>query len=272
MKIFPYINGVGFKEISNFIIDTDNSNVNLNDIADKDIVWCKTEFVELLFTYIAKTSKKIILITHCSDHEINEIMFKSKPINVIKWFAQNVNFQHPDLIPLPIGLENHYGPHKGSYINTDFLINQNFIDTSVINKIISPIYCNFTFTNTNRIATLNILKTKKIAHVSNPKPFSEYCEEMKKFLFVASPRGNGIDCHRTWEALYFGCIPIVEKHFMYDSYKDLPILQIDDWNNFNIADYKHIVDEYKEKKIFKNSYMLDKQYFFNKILSERETL
>jgi hypothetical protein len=59
---------------------------------------------------------------------------------------------------------------------------------------------------------------------------------------------------------------------MYDSYKDLPILQIDDWNNFNIADYKHIVDEYKEKKIFKNSYMLDKQYFFNKILSERETL
>jgi hypothetical protein len=67
-------------------------------------------------------------------------------------------------------------------------------------------------------------------------------------------------------------VPIVEKHFMYDSYKELPILQIDRWEDFNLKDYKHIILEYKEEKLFKNTYMLDKQYFFDKILSERETL
>jgi hypothetical protein len=28
--------------------------------------------------------------------------------------------------------------------------------------------------------------------------------------YVASPRGNGIDCHRFWEAQYLGVIPVVE--------------------------------------------------------------
>ena len=32
-----------------------------------------------------------------------------------------------------------------------------------------------------------------------------------QFAFVASPPGNGFDCHRTWEALILGCIVIVQN-------------------------------------------------------------
>lgn len=32
--------------------------------------------------------------------------------------------------------------------------------------------------------------------------------------YVASPRGNGLDCHRFWESLYLGAIPIVEHSFL----------------------------------------------------------
>lgn len=32
---------------------------------------------------------------------------------------------------------------------------------------------------------------------------------MSGYQFVASPMGNGYDCHRTWEALALGCVPIV---------------------------------------------------------------
>ena len=53
---------------------------------------------------------------------------------------------------------------------------------------------------------------------------------MSNYEFVASPRGNGIDCHRTWEALLVGSFPIVERHFMYDTYPTLPIIQIDSWD------------------------------------------
>ena len=36
-------------------------------------------------------------------------------------------------------------------------------------------------------------------------------ETTAQFAFVASPPGNGFDCHRTWEALILGCIVIVQN-------------------------------------------------------------
>ena len=46
---------------------------------------------------------------------------KTKPKNIKNWFAQNVNYKHPNLIPLPIGLENHEGPSKGGSIDLNTL-------------------------------------------------------------------------------------------------------------------------------------------------------
>ena len=34
-------------------------------------------------------------------------------------------------------------------------------------------------------------------------------EQYRSFVFGLSPRGNGVDCHRTWEMLYFGMIPVM---------------------------------------------------------------
>ena len=36
-------------------------------------------------------------------------------------------------------------------------------------------------------------------------------ETTAQYAFVASPPGNGFDCHRTWEALVLGCIVIVQN-------------------------------------------------------------
>jgi hypothetical protein len=46
---------------------------------------------------------------------------------------------------------------------------------------------------------------------------------------VLSPPGNGNDCHRTWEALYLGAIPIIQKGTLARSISSrLPILVLDD--------------------------------------------
>ena len=34
--------------------------------------------------------------------------------------------------------------------------------------------------------------------------------KQKDFAFVLCPHGGGLDCHRNWEALCLGCIPIVK--------------------------------------------------------------
>ena len=49
-------------------------------------------------------------------------------------------------------------------------------------------------------------------------------------MFVASPAGNGPDCHRTWEAIYLKVIPIVLKSEIDEIFKMLPIYVIDTWD------------------------------------------
>jgi len=48
--------------------------------------------------------------------------------------------------------------------------------------------------------------------------------------FVAAPHGGGLDCHRTWEALIIGCVPIVRRSMLDPMYSGLPVLIVDDWS------------------------------------------
>lgn len=48
-------------------------------------------------------------------------------------------------------------------------------------------------------------------------------------MFVLSPEGNGMDCHRTWEALLLGNIPVVRRNPLVGLYDGLPVLVVDDW-------------------------------------------
>jgi hypothetical protein len=54
-----------------------------------------------------------------------------------------------------------------------------------------------------------------------------------KYAFVLSPAGGGYDCHRTWEALLLGCIPIVKRFNipLEKVYDDLPVLIVDNWSD-----------------------------------------
>ena len=82
---------------------------------------------------------------------------------------------------------------------------------------------------------------------------SVYFSTLPSYKFVISPEGNGIDCHRHYEALLAGCIPIIERNpLTEEKYKGCPIL----WT----TDYSEITPEY-----LKNTYMemLEKTYDFS---------
>lgn len=67
-----------------------------------------------------------------------------------------------------------------------------------------------------------------------------YLTALSTSRFVISPRGNGPDCHRTWEAIYWGCIPVVERDTVSRVLTDsLPILVVEtfaDFLNWNTED------------------------------------
>ena len=59
----------------------------------------------------------------------------------------------------------------------------------------------------------------------------EYLMELGRHRFVLSPRGNGLDAHRTWEALLVGAIPIVRSSALNPLYEGLPVLIVDEWTH-----------------------------------------
>ena len=83
----------------------------------------------------------------------------------------------------------------------------------------------------------------------------KYFEELPKYRFVISPEGNGIDCHRHYEALMAKCIPIVEDSALIRAkYGNAPILYT--------RDYREITQEYLEQKYAE---MLDQRWDFSRL-------
>ena len=65
-------------------------------------------------------------------------------------------------------------------------------------------------------------------------PHAEYLEHLAKFHFVLSPKGNALDCPRTWEALYMGVIPVLLKQgapMDNGLFRGLPVLLLDRWED-----------------------------------------
>jgi len=51
--------------------------------------------------------------------------------------------------------------------------------------------------------------------------------------YVLSPPGNGIDCHRTWEALYLNSTPIVQAQAWPFAVYTLPVMVTEDWKDLD---------------------------------------
>ena len=74
------------------------------------------------------------------------------------------------------------------------------------------------------------------------------------YIFILSPQGAGLDCHRTWEAMICGLIPIVKTSSIDELFEDLPVLIVKDWSDINESWLKQQHEEItikKEKKQYK---------------------
>jgi len=269
MDLNKFINSENFKRICNVSID--QSNVNQKRYYNNgDIIFCKTDYLHVLFQELKNDKNKYILVSHQSDYEINERLFNLKPECIKKWFAQNVNYKNPNLIPIPIGIENHCGASKGPLIDFHLQILQNYQTEEHYIKE-NLLYTNFNVkTHYSRINWLNQIKSLGL-EVSETKTFSNYADDLKTSYFSASPRGNGIDCHRTWESLYYNCIPIVPKHFSYDSF-DAPIIQIENELELTHSFLENKKIEILSQKKFENKKILTIDFWHDLIIKHKVQL
>lgn len=195
------------------------------ELDDGNVLFCKIDYVPLLFETLNDETEivNIKLITHEGDYEVNEKLFSTKPKCISKWYAQNVNYEHEDLIPIPIGIANDYCPITLKYDN----LKRN-------NEPKKLLYINHRTKNFPKARSwiYEHFKTNEWCSVDEPNlTLDEYKKKLDDHKFILCPRGNGIDTHRLWESLYHGIIPIVETHIHYRCLEDLPALVVDSFTN-----------------------------------------
>jgi hypothetical protein len=237
-----YISGEKFTEVCDLLLhdeswltNEDRISKNLNNIfnlkKDNIIIYCRPNFVSYL-SQIMRTynfDKKIILITHNSDYSIDYMDEK-----IYLQYSQNVNINSDKIYSLPIGLENSY----------------NFPDIKKIEKMRKKILEEKSIKNMvymNHTIATNISERKPLYDMfgdveyftvewdkNNGIDFESYLDNIYNHKFVISPRGNGIDTHRTWECLYLGTIPIEKRNSNNKYYEgELPICFVNDWAEIN---------------------------------------
>lgn len=228
-----------------------------------NIVYTHTLYVKQLFDKIRKLKDcKFIIITHNCDENINDASIL--PDNVIKWYAQNVNINHPRIESIPIGLENDKwfkSLHKKEKMEAKLRMPKKYKNLVYLNSNISN--------NTKERQSLYDLFEGKSWVTSvkgvNGKGFDEYIDNIYNHKFVFCPDGNGIDTHRLWEALYLESIPIVKSGINVGFYDELPILEIEDWSDITEEKllksyvYLYMKDWNREMLVF--------NYWKNKILN-----
>ena len=201
------------------------------EVKNGDVIFCNSSYLDLLFKYLKRLKKinTLTLITGQSDISITEKIFSNKPKNITKWFAVNVEYNNPDLIPIPLGLANNYSP-KNLRIQ-DF---KNFTSQKVIKE--NKLYINLR-TSTNlkeREYIKNIFINQNWVVIKEPNlSIEEYLYDLQKYKFVLCPWGNGIDTHRMWETLYAGSIPITKYHIGL-TFPNLPIITVNSFKDLNI--------------------------------------
>lgn len=105
----------------------------------------------------------------------------------------------------------------------------------------------------NRRQIVENLQKKNIENVSLHG--IEYFKSLPNYKFVVSPEGNGIDCHRHYEALMAGCIPIVEYNPLIQcKYGNVPFLYTTDYSEIT---HEYLATKYEE--------MIDKVWDFRKL-------
>ncbi|MFI0435519.1 MAG: hypothetical protein ACH350_07335 [Parachlamydiaceae bacterium] len=265
---YPYISGDSFRSFCDYVYDEKDQNIKPYDVVYGDVIFVKTDYLCDFFTSVhPKIVNPYILITHNSDLCIpQKFSYLLDDPKIIAWLGQNVkDYKHEKLHPLPIGIANPYWPHGDIAIFKE-------VQKMTFSRSI-PVYMNFSCSTNPLVRTpiFTQFSIKPFCFHSQPKDLRSYLIDVSRSLYVLSPEGNGPDCHRTWEALLMGAIPILTHSSLDPLFEDLPVILVDDWNEVTI-DFLNS----KWEEMLYTSFNLEKLYadywfdFIHSFRSKRE--
>lgn len=242
-----------------------------SNLKDGDVLHVCPQAIPKFVSEVLPTIKtRFILVTNASIMTIPTDVKESLTILMhpllIRWFAQNCTSDYSKLTRIPLGLDYHtlkpepktfvwstpnnahkWGEKKNPIDQERDLLNiQKLAPTTRICKG----YGNFQFLMTTRFGKND--RTEAFETIPKDLMFYEPTQttrnncwkNMVKYVFVVSPQGNGLDCHRTWEALCLGCYPIVKSSGLDPLFEDLPVWIVKEWSDITAESIKQKASEF----------------------------
>lgn len=292
-----YVSSRGILKSCNYFSFTPHSSIRqlinypqlekIKNIENPSIYICSSAISHFINVMLPLIDFSFILVSGDCDETIpNEILNNNDFINlindkrIIHWFCQNMTLEHNKITKIPIGLDYHTmntNPIWGGIVPTleqeNILIDIKEKSVPFYNRNIKC-YANFQFSMNTKLGY-----DRKDAFQKINKELVYYEEskvtrlitwnKQKDFAFVICPHGGGLDCHRNWEALCLGCIPIVKTSSIDKLYDNLPVLIVKDWNIIDNNLLHNTINDYK-KKFENNEFNMEKtklSYWINLINS-----
>jgi hypothetical protein len=201
-------------------------------VAEARVIFCPSDDLERFLEEYSGSINARILILGNGDRDFEYLDESQLPSSVKKVFAQNLHNEGERSSLLPIGIEN-------LRLGTNGLkkyFKHEYVDETKQNKIlVGP----FSMTHPDRdfYKTEAFESSSRVTVLRGRISPQEFAVISSKYRFVAAPRGNGVDTHRFWEALYRGSYPIVNRNSWSSLVKNLniPLIEIDSWgeNSFS---------------------------------------
>lgn len=269
-----------------------DSNI-LDNLKDYDVLHiCSWLSLSIFMTNFApKIDKKVIIVTNDSDFDspiFEKPVGKGDEINkeaiydflnseyCVHWFTQNCTLKHPKVTPIPIGMDYHTISFAVPCVNQELILYNIYERSQPFHNRIPKCYGNFHFNmdgkyyTSDRYDCFNNVEKNLVDYEENMVNRDRTWLNQTKYAFVLSPAGGGYDCHRTWEALLLGCIPIVKRFNipLEEIYDDLPVLIVDKWSDINEDLLIKTIDNFKNRT-FKTE-KLTLKYWKDKIYSYKK--
>jgi hypothetical protein len=215
--------------------------------------------------FIKNVDREFILLTGDSDTRVDMSLINSRTISnliqspyLLHWYAQNLEWEDEKISQLPIGLDYHtmweipglWGLKQQSSLSQERTLIEVLAQSLKTEDRAFQAYCNwhFALNRGDREICINSIQKELCYFEPNKVPRLTTWQRQANCIFVISPEGAGIDCHRSWEAILLGCIPIVKKSKFSKIFDDLPVIQINNWNECNFDNLNNIYIQIKNKK------------------------
>jgi hypothetical protein len=177
----------------------------------------------------------VVVVSSDDDIDFNLVQLKMHFPQSRIFSVNSLSGDEGQLEILPLGIEDPKWGRNGMPWN----FRRSLVRMTKLPKVlVGP----FGTTHIDRQALMNLNSSTSIQVISERMASFVFASVSARYMFVACPRGNGLDTHRFWETLYRGSYPVVLQSPWSASLKrrGVPLVEVNRWDE---AELNRVVAE-----------------------------